>query len=201
MPMFGRAAAVAFRQRLSPCSARVRMAGRSSVVLPYRGLRGAGRAVRMCTRCAARDNTITITIISTTVTTMALTSFPTCRVLEKMRTWTCLPLRRHHAPVPTISRALLSRDLLGGTTKMLWCGCGCGRANGAMREVLALIRGWTRTQTRMRTRTRTGSGPGGPTRIEYCKPVLSILSLHCVRLKGCCWPWTSVSPMGSFLSF
>jgi hypothetical protein len=31
------------------------MAGRSSVVLlPYRGLRGAGRAVRICMRCAGR---------------------------------------------------------------------------------------------------------------------------------------------------
>ena len=178
------------------------MAGRSSAVLPYRGLRGAGRAVRMYMRFAARDNITTITTtINTITTTMAWTSFPTYRALEKMRTWTCLPLRRRHAPVPTILRALLSQDLLGEMTKMHWCGCRCGRANGGMREVLALIRGWTQTQTRMRTRTRMGSGPGGPMGIECCKPVLSILSLHCVRLKGCCWPWTSVSPMGSFLSF
>jgi hypothetical protein len=166
MANFGHAAVavlVALRQFpcrcLFPCNARARTAGRSSVVLlPYRGLRGAGRAVRICMRCAGRD---TITI-STTPTTMSV--LRTCRTLAKM--WTCLALR-----AGAISRALLLRDRSGGTTP--WY-CGCGGVNGVRREeALVLIRGWTRTRTRMlvRTRMRTmmvtlGCGTERPTRIE-----------------------------------
>ena len=155
--------AVALRQLLFSCNARARMADRLLVGLLYRDPRGAGRAVRMCMRFAARDNTTTI-IITITTTIMVLTSVPTYRALEKMRTETCLVLRRRHA-VATVSRALLSRELLGASQMMTtpWYGCECGRENGAMREALALIRGWTQTQTRMRMMVILGCGPGVPT--------------------------------------
>jgi hypothetical protein len=62
------------------------MAGRSSASagLPCRGLRGAGRAVRMCMRCAVHDNTITITITTSVTTTTTTTT--TMAVLTSVRT-------------------------------------------------------------------------------------------------------------------
>ena len=121
MDMFGRAVvvvlAVALRRLPFSCNARARTAGRSLVGLLYHGLRGAGRAVRMCMRCAVRDNIITI--ITTITTTMVLTLVPTYRARKKMRTGTCLVLRRHHA-VATISRALPRWELMGWMMTMPW---------------------------------------------------------------------------------
>ena len=59
------------------CNARAHMVGHSSaaVLLLYRDLRGAGRAVLIYMKCAALD-TITITITTTTITTLS-TSVPT----------------------------------------------------------------------------------------------------------------------------
>ena len=60
------------------CNARVHMVGRSSaaVLLLYRDLRGAGRAVLIYMRCAARDTIIT-TIITTTTITVSTSVLPT----------------------------------------------------------------------------------------------------------------------------
>jgi hypothetical protein len=60
------------------CNAQAHMVGRSSaaVLLLYRDLRGAGRAVPIYMRCAARD-TIIITITTTTTTTVSTSVPPT----------------------------------------------------------------------------------------------------------------------------
>ena len=172
------------------------MVGRSSaaVRLLYRDLRGAGRAVLIYTRCAARD-TITITITTTTTTTVS-TSVQT----------TYLPLRRL---ATVISRVLLLRGIL--VRMMLWNGCGCGLERSWMRrEALGLIRGlipirtrmWTRARERERMRMRTmivflgcGLVLERPTRIEY-----ALINLH-QRLSSHTSVQLSPFPHGAFLSF